>query len=195
MNLIDSKQLVLPGLAKAREAIDTELGAVERCGSGVLHGTSGRVHVGPPVASPARQNKLSVITIYFDGGCRPTNPGNKYGSCEVMLDGTSVKTISEMALGWGTNNEAEFEILIVALEVTLHLLEDYGFDPKHYRVNLFTDSTIVRNRINGSNRTCRSDPQRRMFERATCCNGFLARFGTSEIHWHRRENNVARFGH
>src|ERR1017187_2979042 len=98
---------------------------------------------------------MQTIAIHFDGGCQPTNPGNKYGSYEVLLDGVSVKTISEHPLGWGTNNEAEFEILIMALEWGFGSLKDWGFDPQDYRLELFSDSTILVNRLNGRNHTDR----------------------------------------
>jgi|ERR1035441_476524 ribonuclease HI len=138
---------------------------------------------------------MQTIEIHFDGGCRPTNPGNKYGSYEVLLDGVSVKTLSEIPLGWGTNNEAEFEILIVALEWSVMSLQDFGYPCSAYRMELFTDSTIVRNRLNGRNRTRKSEPQQRMFERAKAATDFISRFGNMMIHWNSRECNVARFGH
>ena len=138
---------------------------------------------------------MQTIEIHFDGGCRRTNPGNKYGSYEVLLDGTTVKTLYEMPLGWGTNNEAEFEILIVALEWSVLNLRDYGFDPGTYRLELFTDSTIVRNRLNGRNRTRKTEPQQRMFTRTQACLEFMAQFESVHVSWNPRERNVERFGH
>lgn len=138
---------------------------------------------------------MQTIQIHFDGGCRPTNPGNKYGSYEIVLDGTSIKTESELELGKGTNNEAEFEILIQALTWCLGSLKDYGYPPERYALELFTDSTIVSNRINGRNRSRQDGAQQRMFALSEWCLSLMKQFGRHKIQWVSRERNVERFGH
>jgi ribonuclease HI len=136
-----------------------------------------------------------VITIYFDGGCRPTNPGNKYGSYEVTLAGKQIGAVNRQELGWGTNNEAEFEILILALNWTVKQLLAEELCPSDFRVVVVTDSTIVRNRINGQNKTNKGEAQRRMFSRNAGCLKWLRMFSSFTAEWRSRFENVARFGH
>jgi len=100
-----------------------------------------------------------------------------------------------MSLGFGTNNEAEFEAMIEALEWTASALDFGGFKLADYTVKLFTDSTIVRNRVLGRNKTRKSEPQARMNALAVKALEWLIRFKAFGIEWHGRENNVARFGH
>lgn len=138
---------------------------------------------------------MQTIQIYFDGGCRPSNPGNKYGSYEVLMDGVNVHTVSEQEFGFGTNNEAEFESLLSALEWTLKSLVDYGYSPSQYRLSIFTDSMIVRNRISGQHKSNRSEPQQRMSALTRRCHDWIEKFGGMEIVWQPREANVERFGH
>ena len=138
---------------------------------------------------------MQTIEIEFDGGCRPTNPGNKYGSYKVLLDRSEIKSVSEVELGQGTNNEAEFETLLQALEWTLGSLKDYGYSPMEYHLRMWTDSTLVRNRIIGRNQTRKSEPQRRMFDLAAKCLALINQFRSMDILWRSREHNVATFGH
>lgn len=138
---------------------------------------------------------METIEIRFDGGCKPTNPGNKYGSFEVRLHGKRVYLESRKALGWGTNNEAEFEMLLLALDWTRRNLQREGFNPNRYRVEMLTDSTIVRNRVAGHNRTRKSEPQQRMFALASACLDQLKAFCSHRITWNPRGCNVALFGH
>ena len=95
--------------------------------------------------------KTETIQIHFDGGCRPTNPGNKYGSWEVLLNGKSVHKKGRVEFGWGTNNEAEFEALEGALSWCVENLRNGGFDSNSFRLEMFTDSTVVKNRVAGRN--------------------------------------------
>lgn len=144
---------------------------------------------------PFSMKGLDIISIHFDGGCRPSNPGNKYGSYEILLCGRSVKVESRVELGYGTNNEAEFNILIRALDWTLDELDRAGFSPKAFSLWLHTDSTIVRNRLLGRNQTIRTESQRRMQWLADDCLALIRQFGHVRVDWNGRELNVARFGH
>lgn len=92
---------------------------------------------------------MNKITIRFDGGCRPTNPGNKYGSFEASMNGRQVILVSRQEFGRGTNNEAEFDALNAALEWTIKSVLDSDNSPSIFDVEIFSDSTIVVNRING----------------------------------------------
>lgn len=138
---------------------------------------------------------MNLIEIHFDGGCRPTNPGNKYGSFEVQLDKKQVCLVSRMELGWGTSNEAEFDILIEALRWTFKQLCLGGFSPSLYEIRLFTDSTIVANRIKNRNCQGKSEPAKRMGNLTRQCLAKLGVFGLWSIQWNGRASNVERFGH
>lgn len=137
----------------------------------------------------------NVISIYFDGGCRPTNPGNKYGSWQVSLEGNYIFHNSLVEFGYGTNNEAEFDSLIAALDWTLEELPKGGFSPKIYALQLFTDSTIVHNRIALKRVTGKEEPAQRMGRLTQQCLIRLEKFRGHSIEWQRRDANVARFGH
>ena len=138
---------------------------------------------------------MNTITIRFDGGCRPTNPGNKYGSYSVHLDDVEIFKASRIELGFGTNNEAEFESLLSALKWTVENMAVGGFSPSEYTLKMYSDSMILVNRINGRNKTRKSEPQRRMFDLSAKCLAYCSMFKVFDIEWNGREHNVARFGH
>ena len=137
----------------------------------------------------------NILVIEFDGGCRPTNPGNRYGSFQVTRDQIEILRADRKQLGWGTNNEAEFETLILALtDLKTSLVYD-GLEPDDSHVIMVTDSTIVLNRIKGLNQNRSGEPQKRMFLLARRCLNLLKAFHSWEIMWESRKENVARFGH
>lgn len=102
-------------------------------------------------------------------------------------------------LGHGTNNEAEFESLITALHDLHAACARAGIDPKNMRVEIFTDSTIVRNwlqRFHKFNPEKVMEPRRRvMGNYAARCIQSLSRFREFCIQWNSREVNVEKFGH
>jgi ribonuclease HI len=143
---------------------------------------------------------LYVVT--FDGGCRPKNPGNKYGSwCVVLQHGDAdswkreVVRASRVELGHGTNNEAEFEALIHALHA-MHM-DAAANGVEGYRVRMLTDSVIVRNRIEGRTRRSIGEAGLRMAVLTKQCHDYLRdkRCVGYRIEWRGRENNVKEFGH
>ena len=139
---------------------------------------------------------MPTIETHSDGGCFP-NPGTKYGSFEVLLDGVSVKKVLRQSLGHGTNNEAEWEIIIEALHWTLNALTEGGFSAIDYNIKMFTDSEIVRNRLMKKNKIFKKYPEssKRMFDLANRVLGLLIKFKSFNVTWESREFNVARFGH
>jgi len=138
---------------------------------------------------------MNKLTIRFDGGCRPTNPGNKYGSYEVTLNGRQISLVSRMELGHGTNNEAEFQILNRALGWVVEQISMAGNTPDDFILELFTDSTIVVNRLTGKYNKCKSEAQKRMAECSSHCLKYMVRFKSFHVQWNSREYNVQRFGH
>lgn len=142
-------------------------------------------------------NTNEVITIQFDGGCSP-NPGAKYGSYSIFLHGSEAFSVSRLPFGHGTNNEAEFESCHEGIQKALELLSLAGLEPSAFVCKLVTDSTIVRNRLNGQRKNKQGSPnavERRMATLANKCLQPLARFRSFRIEWQPRENNVALFGH
>jgi len=69
------------------------------------------------VPKPASQPVKTVgkAEIFFDGGCLG-NPGQKYGSFQIKLDGKEILKRVRVDFGFGTNNEAEFNALKLAAD-------------------------------------------------------------------------------
>lgn len=139
------------------------------------------------------------IIIHFDGGCRG-NPGQMYGSFAVEYEGFELFR-DTADFGHGTNNQAEF----IALERALQWLLDYcmsaeTLSPKETELKIFTDSTIVQNRINNrgyrpSKKFANTDGAKRMTECAARCHVLLDKFKSFTCCWNSREVNVEKFGH
>jgi len=92
-----------------------------------------------------------VVTV--DGGAlgNGTDDVQCYGSALIVTaDGKS------KVIGWddignaGTNNEAEYESLILALNYLESLIEDAGRSPKDYDVLVRMDSALVLNQVFGT---------------------------------------------
>lgn len=141
---------------------------------------------------------MFTVTLRFDGGCSP-NPGQKYGSYAFSRISRGVEVLikhrGRFSLGVGTNNEAEFESLILALEEGIKDCEAGGIDTGKLYLCLFTDSTIVANRLSKKNTAGNDARSLKMQTLALQCLDLLQRFGGFEIQWNDRSNNVAAFGH
>ncbi|HEC91472.1 MAG TPA: ribonuclease HI family protein, partial [Candidatus Atribacteria bacterium] len=81
---------------------------------------------------------MSKILMKVDGSCYP-NPGNMAIGIVIYKDGELVKKISE-AIGYGTNNVAEYKALIRGLEEVKEL------DPKN--IDVYCDSQLVVKQLN-----------------------------------------------
>lgn len=136
-----------------------------------------------------------LITIYFDGGCKPTNPGNKYGSWAVEHGERVIAKHSREQYGFGTSSESEFNALMSAVKWVLKDLNAGGLNPKFYRLLLFTDSLNVQRRVSRRNFRGKDEPARRMAALAKRSVLLLDLFASWRITWERRNANVARFGH
>lgn len=139
------------------------------------------------------------ITIEFDGGCRPSNPGNKYGSFSVIRDGFEVLRREEVEFGKGTNNEAEFNALELALSEAVSDIHGADALCSGFRLKILTDSMIVKNRLVGKNRATvfrkHKESSSRMIAHANRCLELMERFESFSVEWQPREKNVANFGH
>ncbi len=148
-----------------------------------------------PKAGPPPTKTASRVEIYFDGGCLG-NPGKKYGSFQVKLNGKEILKRSRADFGFGTNNEAEFNALKMALDEAAIWFQAQAIELKSLSLVVETDSTIVRNRLVVKNVIFKKYPSsERMFALASECLGVMNRFGKFEVIWKGRANNVERFGH
>lgn len=87
--------------------------------------------------------------VVFDGGSRG-NPGPGYGSYALQL-GTEPPQVVHLEFGKEmTNNEAEYEALIRALEDLRERLTAIGADPRQCEVTVCGDSRLVINQVTGA---------------------------------------------
>lgn len=139
---------------------------------------------------------LGTLNVYFDGGCSP-NPGHKYGSFEVWFYARLVASNYQFHLGYGTNNEAEWEALGLALDAIEKWVELDGDAVAHYALHVETDSKILWYRLTKKNRVHKkwAESSGRMFAYASAVLERLRRFHSFTVEWKQRDANVARFGH
>jgi len=148
-----------------------------------------------PKATPKPVKTAGKAEIYFDGGCLG-NPGRKYGSFQIKLDGKEIIKRSRVDFGFGTNNEAEFNALKLALDEAVGWFQKQAIELKSLSLVIETDSTIVRNRLVVKNVIFKKYPSsQRMFALANECLGIMNQFGKFVVIWKGRANNVERFGH
>jgi ribonuclease HI len=148
----------------------------------------------PKAVSPPAQIARKV-EVFFDGGCLG-NPGQKYGSFQIKLDGREILKRNRVNFGFGTNNEAEFNALKLALDEAAGWFQSKAVNLKSLSLLVETDSTIVRNRLMVKNVIFKKYPSsQRMFALAGECLGIMNQFGKFEVLWKGRANNVKRFGH
>ena len=136
--------------------------------------------------------------IFFDGGCLGNRvaTGQKYGSFQVFLDGKQIANGNRVDFGLGSNNEAEWNALQMALDELKGFFTKNNRDPRQSELFVETDSTIVRNRLMVRNKILKKDPRSAvMFELANKCLEVMRQFGRFEVIWKGRDNNVQRFGH
>ena len=144
-------------------------------------------------APPARLG--GAVEIFFDGGCLG-NPGQKYGSFQVKFNGAEILRRQRADFGFGTNNEAEFNALKLALDEAQSWFQSKAIGLKALSLVVETDSTIVRNRLVVKNVIFKKYPSsQRMFALANECLAVMKEFGEFEVTWKGREHNVERFGH
>ena len=84
------------------------------------------------------QENMSKILMKVDGACYP-NPGNMAIGIVIYKDGKLFKKISE-AIGYGTNNIAEYRALIRGLE------EAKEINPE--RIDIYCDSQLIVKQLN-----------------------------------------------
>ena len=135
------------------------------------------------------------LEIYFDGGCVP-NPGERYGSFDVIRNGERIAGRNRVGFGRGSNNEAEWLACILALNETAAWCDGNGLRRDLFWLDVFTDAEIVRYRLMVRNRIIKKyESSKRMFALANEALAVLRTFRTFSVTWRGRDANVERFGH
>ena len=115
------------------------------------------------------------INIFIDGASRG-NPGDS-GIGILFKDLNDNTKVFKRYIGIGTNNNAEYTALISALEIAI----DEGLK----EINVYTDSQLVANQINGSWKVKDTDIKL-LFDKAKSLINNFSHFTITHI---RRENN------
>lgn len=141
------------------------------------------------------------FTIWFDGGARPTNPGNGYGSYEVAcVQHPYSRKGSEVEFGWMSNNQAEYCAMIHALKALWHdskngsvmnCTRSHAIVPHRITLEIFSDSALVVHQLNGRWKV----PVLHIRELVDEARALLKNFGHWKLTWRPRKFNVERFGH
>lgn len=130
------------------------------------------------------------VRIVFDGGSRG-NPGQGYGSFALDWPGQPRQVVR---LDFGddmTNNEAEYDTLIAALEAVHQGMVDKQVEPEATSVNIWGDSQLVCNQVRGDWR-CKEPRLRTRLKKARA---LLGKFGIATLDYHPREKSVEILGH
>ncbi|MFL7791081.1 MAG: ribonuclease HI family protein [Anaerolineae bacterium] len=129
--------------------------------------------------------------ITFDGGSHG-NPGPGYGSYAVTRANDGKQNLIRLDFGRTmTNNEAEYEALIAALQGLIERIEATGRSPDDFSVEVRGDSSLVIHQIKGTWKT-KDDRMRLLRNR---CRELLARFKGYRLIQHGREKSVRVLGH
>lgn len=144
-------------------------------------------HVMPALPGQAPEQAIEII---FDGGSRG-NPGMGYGSYQLRWPGAQDQTVRLRFGDKVTNNEAEYDTLIAALEAVLKRLGDTHADAKTATVDVRGDSLLVINQVLGKWEV----KEDRMRVRRDEVRKLLGRFRNAKLTHHDRENSVKALGH
>ena len=128
--------------------------------------------------------------IVFDGGSEG-NPGFGYGSYAVVArDGRKRMRRLDFEDGM-TNNEAEYDTLIAALDDVSQRVEAAGKRPADFTLEVRGDSSLVLRQVRGEWKA----KEDRMRRRRDMVRSLLARFGGYRLVGQPREESVKVLGH
>ena len=102
-------------------------------------------HAMPPVPGQAPEEPIVLI---FDGGSKG-NPGKGYGSFALRWPGQTEQIVQLQFGDQVTNNEAEYDTLIAALDAVQSRLDDLGADTDAAELVVYGDSLLVINQVKG----------------------------------------------
>ncbi len=137
------------------------------------------------------------VVLVFDGGSRG-NPGPAYGSYWLQLKPPADAAVPPLPpvsrtldLGLGTNNEAEYQTLILGLQAALDRLAEAGVDPSQAHLEVRGDSQLVLRQVERAWKA--KDPRmRRLRDEAQA---LLRHFGSAKLVSQPRARTVATLGH
>lgn len=167
--------------------------------------SSGKVVVGAPapaveqpestddphaMAPVPGEGPRGIIRLVFDGGSKG-NPGYGYGSYALEWPGLDPQVVRLQHGNSVTNNEAEYDTLVKALETILKRLHAMGADPSTATIDIRGDSLLVINQVIGEWK-CKHD---RLKRRRDKIRAMLDQFEYWELRHHDRENSVRVLGH
>jgi ribonuclease HI len=144
-------------------------------------------HAMPPLPSLAPEEPIHIV---FDGGSKG-NPGEGYGSYQLQWPGASAQIVRLHFGDKVTNNEAEYDTLIAALEAVLKRLKEQRADPSSAQVDIRGDSKIVINQVLGEWK-CNEERLQLRRDRAR---ELLTHFGRWRLSYHERNHSVKALGH
>lgn len=129
--------------------------------------------------------------VVFDGGSQG-NPGPGYGSYALLRAQDGKQTLVRLDFGRQmTNNEAEYQALIAALQGLTERIEATGRSPEDFTVEVRGDSALVIHQVEGSWKT--KDERMRLLRNQA--RELLAHFKGYRLTLHGREESVKVLGH
>jgi ribonuclease HI len=144
-------------------------------------------HAMPPLPGQAPEQPIQLI---FDGGSKG-NPGQGYGSYALRWPGAPEQKVKLRFGDQVTNNEAEYDTLIAALEGVIKRLRDSGADPATARLDVRGDSLLVINQVLGKWQA----KEARLQTRRDRVRELFKSFGNWRLTHHDRANSVEVLGH
>lgn len=144
-------------------------------------------HLMPPLPGQAPEQPIGIV---FDGGSRG-NPGQGYGSYALRWPGEQQQVVRLRFGDHCTNNEAEYDTLLTALDAILKRLRNAGADPSTARLDIRGDSLLVVNQVHGRWQ-CK---EARLQSRCQRARTLLQQFGEWRLNHHDRANSVEVLGH
>ncbi len=101
------------------------------------------------IPSVSQEHRSPDYVLVFDGGSQG-NPGWGYGSYAITRVRDGAQRLERLELGDGyTNNEAEYDTLIAALQDLSQRIEEAGRQPQEFALEVRGDSALVINQLQG----------------------------------------------
>jgi ribonuclease HI len=133
---------------------------------------------------------MSSYVLVFDGGSRG-NPGPSYGSFVLQELGKPPARPVRLEFGQATNNEAEYLILIAALETLLSILDAQEQSSARVDLEIKGDSQLVIKQLKGEWKA-KNDRLRALRDRV---HNLLMHFEKVNLSHQDREDSVEVLGH